>query len=73
MLKRVALLRQLCTGSGVPAQNGLITYIDTKAKCRHLKKTDLKRDFAAGGYLSEDPSQHPPPSPSHTLSVYIVI
>ncbi len=46
MLKRVALLRQLCTGSGVPAQNGLINYIcrhqSTKAKCRHLKKWPAK-------------------------------
>jgi hypothetical protein len=31
----------------------LINYIDSKAKCRHLKKIDLWRDFAACVYLSE--------------------
>jgi hypothetical protein len=31
--------------------HGLISYKDTKAKCRHLKKIDLQRDFAAGVYL----------------------
>jgi len=30
----------------------LINYIDTKVKCRHLKKIDLQRDFAAGVYQS---------------------
>jgi hypothetical protein len=28
-------------------------YIDTKAKCRHLKFFSLDRDFAAGVYLSD--------------------
>ncbi len=28
--------------------HGLINYIDTTAKCRHLKKFTGKRDFAAG-------------------------
>ncbi len=32
--------------------HGLINYIDTKAKCRHLKKLPVKRDFAAGVYQS---------------------
>ncbi len=27
-------------------------YMDTKAKCRHLKNINLERDFAAGVYLS---------------------
>jgi hypothetical protein len=30
----------------------LINYTDTKAKCRHLKKIYLKRDFGAGVYQS---------------------
>jgi hypothetical protein len=28
-----------------------------------FKKTYLKRDFAAGGYLSEDQNPYPPPPP----------
>jgi hypothetical protein len=36
--------------------HGLINYIDTKAKCRHLKKWTRKGTFAAGVYLSEAPS-----------------
>jgi hypothetical protein len=35
--------------------HGLINYIDTKAKCRHLK-IDLYIDFAAGFYLTEAPT-----------------
>ncbi len=37
-------------------EHWLINYMDTKAKCRHLK--NWPRDFAAGVYLSEAPS-HP--------------
>ncbi len=33
-----------------PSPHGLINYIDTQAKCRHLKKNYLQRDFAAGVY-----------------------
>jgi hypothetical protein len=36
-------------------EHGLINYVYTNAKCRHLKKFTY-RDFAAGVYLSEDPS-----------------
>ncbi len=32
--------------------HGLINFIDTKEKCRHLKKLPWKRDFAAGVYQS---------------------
>jgi hypothetical protein len=31
---------------------GLVNYIDTKVKCRHLKKLTCKGDFAAGVYQS---------------------
>jgi hypothetical protein len=37
-------------------KHGLIKYLDFEAKCRHLKKLTMKRDFAAGVYLSEAPS-----------------
>jgi hypothetical protein len=47
--------------------HGLINYIDTKAKFRHLKN-DLKRDFAADVYLSE--AQNPIPPPIHIVYVY---
>ncbi len=32
--------------------DGLINYIDTKAKCRHIKIIDLQKDFVAGVYQS---------------------
>jgi hypothetical protein len=36
------------------------------------KKTDLKRDFAAGGYLSEAQNHIlDPPPPLHTVPVYV--
>ncbi len=35
--------------------HGLINYIDTKAKCRHLKKLTCKGTLRAGIYLSETP------------------
>jgi hypothetical protein len=41
--------------------HGLINFIDTKAKCRHLKTIYLYRDFVAGVYLSDTP----PLSPFH--------
>ncbi len=31
-------------------EHGIINYVDTKAKCRHVKKIDLERDFVAGVY-----------------------
>jgi hypothetical protein len=34
---------------------GLINYVDTRAKFRHLKKFTSKGTFAAGVYLSEAP------------------
>jgi hypothetical protein len=40
---------------GPPARR-MITLIESNVKCRHLKKIDLKRDFAAGVYLSEAPA-----------------
>ncbi len=54
--------------------HGLINYIDTKANCRHLKKIDLKRNFAAGVYMSEarNPIQSPPPYTLYTgIQVYL--
>ncbi len=33
-------------------QHGLINYVDTKAKCCHLKKWTFNKDFAAGVYQS---------------------
>ncbi len=48
--------------------------MDTKAKCRHLKK-DLYRDFAEGVYLSGALS-HPmtpyPPPLTHCIRVYSI-
>ncbi len=44
------------------AYHGLINFIDTKAKCRHLKNWPV-RDFVAGVYLSEAPSPPPPMTP----------
>jgi hypothetical protein len=49
--------------------HGLINYIDTKANCRHLKKIDLKRNFAAGVYMSEARNPIQPPL-THCISVY---
>ncbi len=46
-----------------------IRLIVSNAKCRHLNEIDLKRDFAAGVYLSE--AQNPIP-PLHTVCVYTV-
>jgi hypothetical protein len=36
-------------------KHGLINFIDTNAKCRHLTKINLHSDFPAGVYLSEAP------------------
>jgi hypothetical protein len=38
--------KKICGGKEY--MHGLINYIDTTAKCRHLKKFTGKRDFAAG-------------------------
>ncbi len=48
----------------------LINYIDTKAKCRHLKKLTCKGDFAAGVYLCEAPS---PPMTTYPLLLQTVM
>ncbi len=47
-----------------------ISLIEGIAKCRHLKKIYLYRDFAAGVYLSE--AQNPIPPPLHTVYVYSI-
>jgi hypothetical protein len=44
--------------------HGLINYIDTKVKYRHLNKIYLYCDFAAGVYLSV---LYPPPCPLHCI------
>jgi hypothetical protein len=53
--------------------NKLYRQQSTKSKMLSSKKIDLQKDFAADVYLSEALSQHTPPSPSHTLSVFIVV
>ncbi len=51
-------------------------YIDTEAKCRHMKKLSCEGNFAAGVYLSEAPfppmTPYPYPIPLHTVHVYTV-
>jgi hypothetical protein len=56
--------------------HGIFNYIDTKAKCLHIKKFTSKRDFAAVVYLSEAPSPPMAPYPSlplHTVYVHTVL
>jgi hypothetical protein len=38
----VSMNNYFTSGEKVPFQHGLINYIDTKAKCRHLKKLTCK-------------------------------
>jgi hypothetical protein len=48
--RRLTRLHQLDTSIKLGRQmeqQGIINYIDTKAKCHHLKKLTLLRDFAA--------------------------
>ncbi len=54
-------------------QRRKIRLIEGNTKCRHLKKIDLLRDFAAGVYLSE--AQNPKPSPSlqHCIREYSIL
>jgi hypothetical protein len=49
-----------------PPPRRKIRLLEGNAKCRHLKKLNLKRDFVAGVYLSE--AQNPISSP---FSVYV--
>jgi hypothetical protein len=49
--QRCPSLREVETGRDKGEGHGLINYMDTKTKCRHLKKIDLERDFAAGVYI----------------------
>ena len=54
-------------------RQGLINYIDTKAKCRHPKKFTYKGTLPQV-FICEGPSQPmtPYPSPLHTVYVYTV-
>jgi len=64
----------LFTGGGGHAQShGLINYIDTNAKCRHLKKLTLGscvRDLSVWGPLHSLWPHTPTPYPLHTVYVH---
>jgi hypothetical protein len=45
--------------------------IEGNAKCRHLRRIYLERDFAAGVYLSE--AHNPIPPLTHCIRVYSIL
>jgi hypothetical protein len=47
--------------------HGLINYIDTKAKCRHLKRFTSKGVFL---FEAQNAVPPPPPPPTHCIRVY---